>query len=174
MLICVSVEGCVCLNIYNVLLICSHLFSPRIIHVFHTAAFKKYNCDWLCSFMACQYRDFSNISSWCSALSHVWLSATPWTVTHQAPLSMEFFQTRILEWVTISSSRGSSLPRNWTFVSYVSCIGRRILYHQRHLGSPPLDSFSVLSFVNPALIHACTTRSFYKSMTIQTFLNEEW
>ena len=23
-------------------------------------------------------------------LSHVWLSATPWTVTHQAPLSMEF------------------------------------------------------------------------------------
>ena len=115
-----------------------------------------------------------NISSWCSAFSHVRLSATPWTVTHQAPLSMEFFQTRILEWVTLSSSRGSSLPRNWTFVSYVSCIGRRILYHQRHLGSPPLNSFSVLSFVNPALIHACTTRSFYKSMTIRTFLNEEW
>ena len=30
------------------------------------------------------------------------------TVAHQAPLFMEFFQTRILEWVAISFSRGSS------------------------------------------------------------------
>ena len=29
-------------------------------------------------------------------------------------------QARILEWVAISSSRGSSWPRNWTRVSYVS------------------------------------------------------
>ena len=36
------------------------------------------------------------------------------------------FQARILEWVAISSSRGSSWPRDWT---HVSCIGRRILYH---------------------------------------------
>ena len=35
-------------------------------------------------------------------------------------------QARILEWSAISSSRGSSRPRNWT---RVSCIGRRILYH---------------------------------------------
>ena len=34
-------------------------------------------------------------------------------------------QTRILEWVAISFSRGSSQPRDWT---WVSCIGRRILY----------------------------------------------
>ena len=39
------------------------------------------------------------------------------------------FQARILEWVTISSSRGSSQPRDWTLVTCVSCIGRRILYH---------------------------------------------
>ena len=32
-------------------------------------------------------------------LSHVWLCATPWTVACQAPLSMEFFQARILELV---------------------------------------------------------------------------
>ena len=31
---------------------------------------------------------------------------TPWTVAHQAPLFMEFFQARILKWVAISSSRG--------------------------------------------------------------------
>ena len=35
-------------------------------------------------------------------------------------------QARILEWVAISYSRGSSRPRNRT---HVSCIGRRVLYH---------------------------------------------
>jgi len=34
------------------------------------------------------------------------------------------------------SSRGSSQPRNQTHISYVSYIGRRILYHYSHLGSP--------------------------------------
>ena len=37
-------------------------------------------------------------------------------------------QARILEWVPISFSRGSSQPRDWTCISCVSCIGRRILY----------------------------------------------
>ena len=37
-------------------------------------------------------------------------------------------QARILEWVAISSSRGSSRPRDRTPVSWISCIGRRILY----------------------------------------------
>ena len=36
------------------------------------------------------------------------------------------FQARILEWVAIIFSRGSSRLRDWT---HVSCIGRRILYH---------------------------------------------
>ena len=39
-------------------------------------------------------------------LSHVQLFVTPWTVAHQAPLSMGIFQARILEWVAYS--RGSS------------------------------------------------------------------
>ena len=39
------------------------------------------------------------------------------------------FQARILEWMAISSSRGSSQPRNQTHISCVSCIGRQILYH---------------------------------------------
>ena len=30
------------------------------------------------------------------------------------------FQVRILEWVAISSSRGSSRPRDQTYVSYIS------------------------------------------------------
>ena len=39
------------------------------------------------------------------------------------------FQARILEWMAISSSRGSSWPRDQTQVSCISCIGRQILYH---------------------------------------------
>ena len=35
-------------------------------------------------------------------------------------------QTKILEWVAISFSRGSSQPRDQ---NHVSCISRRILYH---------------------------------------------
>ena len=34
-------------------------------------------------------------------------------------------QAGILEWVAVSSSRRSSPP----CVSYISCIGRRVLYH---------------------------------------------
>ena len=40
--------------------------------------------------------------------SHVRLFVTPWSVACQPPLSMEFFQARILEWVTIPSSRDIS------------------------------------------------------------------
>ena len=38
-------------------------------------------------------------------------------------------QARILEWVALPCSRGSSPPRQWTCISYVSCIGRQFLYH---------------------------------------------
>ena len=38
-------------------------------------------------------------------------------------------QARILEWVAVSSSRGSSQPRDQTRISYVSCIGRQVPYH---------------------------------------------
>ena len=39
------------------------------------------------------------------------------------------FQARILEWVAISSYRRSSQPRDWSCISWVSCIGRQTLYH---------------------------------------------
>ena len=62
-------------------------------------------------------------------LSHVWLFATLWTVSPQAPLSMGFFQARILEWIAISYSREPSQPRVQTHISCISWIGRQILYH---------------------------------------------
>ena len=44
-------------------------------------------------------------------------------------------QARILEWVAIPFSRGSSQPRDQTCISCVSCIGRGILYCLNHQGS---------------------------------------
>ena len=63
-----------------------------------------------------------------SHFSCVWLFVILWIRACQAPVS-GFLQARILEWIVIPSSRGSSWPRNWTCVSYVSCIGRWVLYH---------------------------------------------
>ena len=45
-------------------------------------------------------------------------------------------QARILEWVAMLSLRRSSQARDQTRVSYVSWIGRWVIYHQHHLGSP--------------------------------------
>ena len=54
------------------------------------------------------------------ALGRVQLFVTPWTVARQAPLSMEFSRPRILEWVVISSSRGSFQPRDQTSATYIA------------------------------------------------------
>ena len=68
-----------------------------------------------------------DLCAWCS-FSHVWLCdprhcSLPHSSVHV------IFQARILEWVVISYSRGSSWSRDWTHMSCISCIGRLILYH---------------------------------------------
>ena len=55
-----------------------------------------------------------------SFLSRVWLSVTPWTVARQAPLSMGILQARILEWVAMPFSGGSSCPRDQTKTSLIA------------------------------------------------------
>ena len=65
-----------------------------------------------------------------SRFSHVQLCATPWTTQPaRLPPIHGILQARILDWVAISSSSGSSWPRDRTLVSYITCIGRRVLYH---------------------------------------------
>ena len=56
------------------------------------------------------------------SLSHVRLFATSWTVAYQAPKIHGVFQARKLEWAAISFSRGSSQPRDRT---WVFCIADR-------------------------------------------------
>jgi len=60
---------------------------------------------------------------------YVQLFVTLWTIACQAPLSMGNFQARIPEWIAMSSSRGSSQPRDQTLGYYVSYTGRQLLRH---------------------------------------------
>ena len=54
----------------------------------------------------------SQVCAVLSRFSHVPLFVTLWTAAWQAPLSMGTLQARILQWVAMSSSRGSSRPRD--------------------------------------------------------------
>ena len=65
--------------------------------------------DWL---------NYSHMLCCAWSLSHVQLFATPWTIARRTSLSMGILQARMLEWVAMPSSRGSSQPKNWTQVSH--------------------------------------------------------
>ena len=65
----------------------------------------------------------------------VWLFVTPWTVALQSPLSMGFSQQEY--WRGLPCPPPADLPiRGIEPVSLMSHIGRQVLYHERHLGSP--------------------------------------
>ena len=51
------------------------------------------------------------------SLCPVQLLVTSWTIARQALLSMGILQARILEWIAMPSSKGSSQPRDGTQVS---------------------------------------------------------
>ena len=57
-----------------------------------------------------------------SHFSSVWFFVILWTVALQAPLSMKILQARVLEWVAVPSSSGSSPPRDQIHVSWGSFI----------------------------------------------------
>ena len=73
------------------------------------------------------------------------------------------FQARILEWVAISFSRGSSQPRDQTCIS---CIDRWILYHcttweaQHHIDSLKSAQWECLSYRNQQMLHNIRTLIF--------------
>ena len=48
-------------------------------------------------------------------------------------------QARIVEWVTMPPSSGSSPFRDWTCVSYISCVGRWVFYQKHNLGSSTVE-----------------------------------
>ena len=66
----------------------------------------------------------------CSVMSTSF--AIPWTVAHQAPLSMDFCRQEY--WSGWPVPPPGDLP-HWDR-TYISCSFRQILYHLSHLGSP--------------------------------------
>ena len=68
-------------------------------------------------------------------LSHVWFFVTPWTVAHQAPLSMEY--SRQEYWSGLPFPSPGDLPHpgiKHQKKNLLHC--RQILYHLSHQGSP--------------------------------------
>ena len=56
-----------------------------------------------------------------SRFSYVQLFVTLWNLACQAPLSMEIFQSRILEWVAVPSSRRSSQSSDMNLLCLLHC-----------------------------------------------------
>ena len=72
-------------------------------------------------------------------------------------------KARILEWVAISFSRGSSQPRNWTSVF---CIARWILYHWVTMEALRLDFIicnSLVEQINSILVLVISYRKYQSS-----------
>ena len=79
----------------------------------------------------------------CSIMSD---SCYPKDYSRQAAPVHGVLQARILQWVAMSFSRGPSQPRDWTRISLISCIGRRILLSLCHLGSLHIVRFPITNW----------------------------
>ena len=77
-------------------------------------------------FVVCSAKLLQSFLSLCDPMDHI----QPGSSIHG------ILQARILEWVAMPFSRRSSWPRDRTCISYISYIGRQVLYHKHHLGSP--------------------------------------
>ena len=75
----------------------------------------------------------SHTGSESESLNHVRLFVTLWTVAYPGSSIHGIFQARVLEWVAISFSRGSSQPRDRTWVSHTA--GRRFTLWTTREGS---------------------------------------
>ena len=131
-----------CLELHSVILSsCTEVWltNKNYIHLgctmwFFSSRCKKwwYLCVYVCVYVWGHMHTLTHVLS---SFSHVWLFATSCTSPPGSSVH-GILQARILEWVAISSSRGSSQPGDGTHVSYVSCIDRQVLYHYCRLGSP--------------------------------------
>ena len=64
-------------------------------------------------------------------------------------------QARILEWVAMPCSRGSSQPRDWI---QVSCIAGGFFYHLSYKGNIPYWNAYLITTISPFLATAAGTR----------------
>ena len=85
---------------------CTHTHSKNPGHIPNSDAHCMCVCVWVCVCVCAR----TCVCVCAQLFSHVWLFATPWTMQPaRLPSVHGIFQARILEWIAISSSRGSSL-----------------------------------------------------------------
>ena len=75
-------------------------------------------------------------------LSHIWLFATLWTVTHQAFLSMGFSRKKY--WSGLPCPPPGDLPNQGSNPGFPHC--RQILCHLSHQGSPRILQWAAYPF----------------------------
>ena len=97
---------------------------------------------WLFVFLLLSHKSSVNILDISQSRSAVWLCHT---MDCSLPCSSlrGILQARILEWIAVSFSRGSSQPRDQT---QVSCVARWILYHLSHQGSSRILEWEAYPF----------------------------
>ena len=94
-------------------------------------------------------------------------------------------QARVLEWVAKPFPRGSSRPRDWTHISFVSYVGKQVLYRWSHLGSliqahwrkvtpPPNSSGKWFSFTHSTPQFSWDTTAIMRFLGIFTELFHEY
>ena len=97
----------------------------------------------------------------------------------QAPLSMGILQAKILEWVAMPSSRGSSWLRDQNRISCVSCIAGRF-FTPEPLGKPWLIGRSIrfhqgINRCNGASLHPLKLFKFFRYFNLNAFqINPAW
>ena len=76
------------------------------------------------------------------------------------------FQARVLEWIAISFSRGSSWPMDPVCIPCISCIDRRILYHWATRSAKQHDISSIQSLSHLQLFMTPWTATHQASLSI--------
>ena len=101
--------------------------------------------------------------------SHVWLFATLWTVTCQAPWSMEFSRQAYWSGLPFPSPEESSWIRDRTCIACVSCTGSQILYHSATLQRTIYNTINLI----PEYIILMIIKSFCMHISANTFLKTQ-
>ena len=124
-------------------LACTHAYftdeGTEVLASWKWASWKQQN--WCPGCTAVRAHHEGPFSARARVFSHAPLFVTPWTIAPTGASVHGISQARILEWVAIFSSRGTSGPRDWT---WVSGIGRWILYHWAIREAPILGTAAVM------------------------------
>ena len=103
----------------------SSLIGPRKAIDFQLV--QIFSCKWASSLQVCIC---AKLLQSCPTLCNPMGCSSPGFSVHG------ILQARMLECVVMPSARASSQPRDQTYIFYISCIGKQVLYQEHYLESP--------------------------------------